>query len=154
MSNKYNDIGGWLWVIMIILIGSGFSEAIGLIKLFINLFNENIGNFFSSDDKMIRFRIYFNVIMILLLSINLSLVIFCLFDFFNRKKRFTKLFLSLIGFFIISEIVRVLLYEYYIDMVGISDYIIVNNIVNIGILGMLSGLYLNKGKRPIRTFIN
>ena len=74
--------------------------------------------------------------------------------FFKKKHNFPAVFLGVLGYFILMEVLRVYFLDYYMGLTGQDTNYIESGLLKTGIVAILAGLYLNKGKRPNQTFVN
>ncbi|SFB54050.1 DUF2569 family protein [Algoriphagus aquimarinus] len=146
-------IGGWLWVIMIMIIGSGLQILISLITTINQLLSDDWTSYFHTIDELLQTRIHIYTYLILSMIIGLGILVWSLATFFKRKKKFPPIFLGLLGYLILAEILRIYLLSHYADLTGQDLSNIENGLAKTGIIAIVTGLYLNKGKRPILTFV-
>lgn len=151
---KDKPIGGWLWVIMIVLIGSGLQILISIITTTKELILDDWNLYFQTTDELLQIRINIYFYLILTMTIGLMILIWSLVDFFKRKKRFTAIFLGLLGYFIVTEVLRIYFLDYYANLTDQDASNIESGLAKTGIIAIIAGLYLNKGKRPRQTFLN
>jgi hypothetical protein len=151
---KARPIGGWLWAIMVMLFASGLVTLVTLIRTAANLSPEEWFSYFSTSDKLVKQWILMHAYIIIVSLVALILIPLTLNSFFNRKKNFKDMFVGLLGFTFIAEIIRVALVMHYSSLANQPGLSPENNLIKIGIVLMIAGLYLNKGKRPLQTFKN
>lgn len=149
---KARPIGGWLWAIMFMLIVSGLATLVTLVQSLLMLIqNDYLSNFFVSDKLTKQWIIIYlfltisSVVILILIPITLNY-------FFKRKKYFKDMFIGLLGYSFFAEIIRVGMMLKYYSMAGEHLTSLDNNLLKIGVVLMITGLYLNKGKRPLQTF--
>jgi magnesium-transporting ATPase (P-type) len=147
-------IGGWLIVIMIVLIASGLRVVVDLITVIVELLDDNWTEYFQTPDKFLRIRVNIYLFLIISMAIGLCGVVWSLTNFFQRKKRFPAIFLSVLGYFIIIEVLRIYFLYYAANLVGQDAGNIDTGLAKTCVVTILAGLYLTKGKRPNQTFVN
>jgi magnesium-transporting ATPase (P-type) len=151
---KATPIGGWLWVVMIVIIASGLQILISIITITTELLADDWNLYVHSTDELLRTRINIYVYLILSMVIGLVITVWSLVNFFQRKKRFPAIFLGLLGYFILTEVLRIYFLNYYAVLSGQDASTMESGLAKTGIVAILAGLYLHKGKRPIQTFVN
>ncbi len=156
MTDKANGkpIGGWLSIIMIMLIATSLSVIIDIVSTIEELLADDWSLYFETTDHLLKTRINIYAFIIISLLIALGLLIWNLNIFFHRKKKFPAVFLGLLGYFILTEVLRLYFLDYY---AGLTDQGAVNfesTLAKTGVIAIIAGLYLNKGKRPKETFVN
>ncbi|PWJ32903.1 DUF2569 family protein [Sediminitomix flava] len=151
---KENSIGGWLWVIIIVLLASGLQTILGIVTTFNEMLADDWSLYFQSTDELLKTRIKIYIYLISYMTINLGLIILSLVYFFQKKKKFVTIFLSLLGFALLAEFFRVYFLSYYADLTAQDSTNLDSSFLKTGIVLIISGLYLNKGRRPLQTFIN
>ncbi len=147
-------IGGWLWVIMVVIIASGFQILISIVTTMNELLADDWSQYIVTDDELLRTRVNIYAYLIVSMTIGLGIVIWSLVNFFTRKKRFPAIFLGLLGYFILTEVLRIYFLDYYATLTDQDASNIQSGLAKTGIVAILAGLYLNKGKRPNQTFVN
>ncbi len=149
------SLGGWLWVIMIILILNGIAMIVYLSTTTNELLNDDWRAYFSTTDELLKLRLNIHCYLVLTMIGNLIIIIWALRNFFRKTKKFPAIFMTLIGYAMLTEVIRIYLIDYYAELANIDGTAwLESNLAKVGIIGILAGLYLNKGKRPIQTFVN
>ncbi|WP_215226692.1 DUF2569 family protein [Echinicola shivajiensis] len=148
------SIGGWLWVIMVILIASGLQVLISIVTTFSELLTDDWKLYYKATDELLQIRINIYAYLIVSMVIGLGILVWSLVLFFKRKKKFPAIFLGLLGYFILTEILRICFLDYYAGLTDQDASNIESGLAKTGIVAIIAGLYLNKGKRPIQTFVN
>ena len=147
-------IGGWLWVVMVVIMASGLQIFISIVTTTNELLADDWKQYFESVDELLRIRVNIYAFLILSMTIGLGILVWSLVNFFKRKKRFPAIFLGLLGYFILTEVLRIYFLDYYATLTDQDASNIESGLVKTGVVAILAGLYLNKGKRPIQTFVN
>jgi len=147
-------IGGWLWVIMVVIIASGLQILISIVTTTNELLADEWNQYFETVDELLRIRVNIYAFLIISMTIGLGILVWSLVNFFKRKKRFPAIFLGLLGYFILTEVLRIYFLDYYATLTDQDGSNIESGLVKTGIVAILAGLYLNKGKRPTQTFVN
>ncbi|MGD1890573.1 MAG: DUF2569 family protein [Cyclobacteriaceae bacterium] len=147
-------IGGWLWVIMVILIASGLQILISIATTINEVLADDWNLYFQTTDGLLRARINIYAYLIVSMTIGLGILIWSLMNFFKRKKKFPAIFLGLLGYFILTEILRIYFLDYYAGLTDQDASNIESGLAKTGVVAIIAGLYLNKGKRPNQTFVN
>lgn len=147
-------IGGWLWVIMVVIIASGLQILISIVTTTSELLADEWNQYFETVDELLRIRVNIYAFLIISMTIGLGILVWSLVNFFKRKKRFPAIFLGLLGYFILTEVLRIYFLDYYATLTDQNASNIESGLVKTGIVAILAGLYLNKGKRPAQTFVN
>lgn len=148
------QLGGWLWVIMIILIGSGLQILISLSITVNELLADDWDSYFLTIDELLQTRINIYSYLIISMIVGLGILVWSLVTFFKRKKKFPSIFLGLLGYLIVTEILRVYFLSHYAELTEQDASNIESGLAKTGIIAIVAGLYLNKGKRPNQTFVN
>jgi|GEM_PF-5311786 uncharacterized BrkB/YihY/UPF0761 family membrane protein len=153
---KVNEkpIGGWLWVIMVVIIASGLQILISIVTTINELIAEDWNQYFDTADELLRTRVHIYAYLIISMIIGLGILIWSLVNFFKRKKNFPAIFLGLLGYFILTEVLRIYFLDYYATLTDQDASNIESGLAKTGIVAIIAGLYLNKGKRPTQTFVN
>jgi len=154
-TSKMNGrpIGGWLWVIMIVIIANGIQVFISIITTLNELFADDWNQYFRTEDVLLLTRIKIYAFLIISMTIGLGILVWCLVSFFKRRKRFPAIFLGLLGYFILAEVLRIYFLDYYATLTDQDTSNIESGLTKTGIVTIIAGLYLNKGKRPTQTFV-
>ncbi|GAA5039264.1 hypothetical protein GCM10011506_38250 [Marivirga lumbricoides] len=147
-------IGGWLWVIMLMMIASALSMIIGIVTTTSELFSDDWSQYFQATDELLKVRVNIYGYLIISNIVGLVLLVWCLIVFFKKKHNFPAVFLGVLGYFILMEVLRVYFLDYYMGLTGQDTNYIESGLLKTGIVAILAGLYLNKGKRPNQTFVN
>ena len=147
-------LGGWLWVIMIMLVASCLQNAISVATTTSELLSDDWNNYFYPTDGLLRTRIHIYLYLIISMVIGIAIMIWCLWLFFKRMKKFPVIFLGLLGYLILIEILRIYLLDYYAALTDQDARNMDSGLLKTGLIAIIFGLYLNKGRRPIQTFVN
>jgi len=153
-KNYGKRIGGWLWVIMAMIIASGLQISISVITTISEFLSDDWIHYFQPTDELLRIRINIYLHLILSMIFGIAILIWSLVAFFKRKRKFPTIFLGLLGYLILTEILRIYLLDYYAGLSNQDASNIDSGLFKTGIIAIIAGLYLNKGKRPIQTFVN
>jgi len=140
---------------MVCLVASGLQILVYLTITTISFSEDDWQQYFSTSDAVLRLRL--NIYFFLLISMigELILIVWVLRNFFKRTSRFPAAFMTFIGLVILIEVIRILLFDYYAELANVDrNGFIDTNLYKTGIAGILTGLYLFKGKRPVQTFVN
>ena len=148
-------IGGLLYAFMIILIGTGLTALIEFYYIFNNLTVGADWSQYTGFSNTIM-NAWINIQFFLTISAIgiITLVIWALRNFFKKTKRFLSIFMTIIACAMLIEIVSVLMLNNYAKLTNQDSQSIVTNLLKIGIIGIISGLYLYKSKRSSQTFLN
>ncbi len=152
--NSGKPIGGWLWVIMVMIVASGLQILISVVSTISEFLSDDWIYYFQPTDELLRTRINIYLFLIISMIIGLGLIGWSLRSFFKRKKKFPAIFLGLLGFFILTEVLRIYFLDYYAGLTNQDASNIDSGLLKTGIIAIFAGLYLNKGKRPNQTFVN
>lgn len=147
-------IGGWLWVIMVIIIANTIQISVNIITTVSEFLSDDWRHYFQPTDELttIRINIYLYLIISMIVSFGISIWSFAL--FIKRKKKFTSVFLGLLGYFLLTEILRIYFLDYYAKITNQDSSKIETGIFKTVFVVIIVGIYLNKGKRPNQTFVN
>ena len=154
IESSGKPIGGWLWVIMVMLVASGLQILISVVTTISELLLDDWMSYFQSTDELLRTRINIYLYLIISMAIGIGILVLSLLSFFKRKKKFPAIFLGLLGYFIVTEILRIYFLDYYAGLTNQDVSNIDSGLLKTGIIAIIAGLYLNKGKRPNQTFVN
>ncbi|MBK0404798.1 DUF2569 family protein [Adhaeribacter sp. BT258] len=152
-QKKGKPITGWLWLVGISMIASLLTIIISLTTTITEFLQDDWQQYFQTTDNLLKIRISIYLYLIIAMVVSLIILIWTLKSFFQRRKAFINLFLGLIGYSILTEIIRILLLEYYAGLTGQDASTLESNLVKIIIVGSIAGIYLNKGKNPQQTFV-
>lgn len=147
-------IGGWLWVIMVVVMASGLQILISIVTTTNELLADDWNLYFQTTDELLRIRMNIYLFLIISMVIGLGILIWSLVNFFHRKKKFPAIFLGLLGYFILTEVLRIYFLDYYAGLTDQDASNIESGLAKTGVVAIIAGLYLNKGKRPNQTFVN
>lgn len=150
---KGKPIGGWLWVIMVILIGSAIQLIISILTTLNEFLAYDWQMFFHTNDNLLKIRIYIYAYLIISVVIGLGILVWSLIIFFQKKKKFPTVFIGLLGYFILTEVLRIYFLDYYANLTDQDASNIESSLAKTGIMAIITGLYLNKGRRPNQTFV-
>lgn len=154
IENTGKPIGGWLWVIMVMIVASGLQILISVVTTISELILDDWMYYFQPTDELLRTRINIYLYLIISMAIGIGILVWSLLSFFKRKKKFPAIFLGLLGYFIVTEILRIFFLDYYAGLTNQDASNIDSGLLKTGIIAIIAGLYLNKGKRPNQTFVN
>ena len=147
-------IGGWLWVIMVIVMASGLQLLISIVTTTNELLADDWNLYFQTTDELLQTRMNIYAFLIISMVIGLGILIWSLVNFFQRKKKFPTIFLGLLGYFILTEVLRIYFLDFYAGLTNQDASNIESGLAKTGVVAIIAGLYLNKGKRPNQTFVN
>jgi hypothetical protein len=151
---KGKPIGGWLWVLMVSIIASTLSIIIEVFTTTQQLLTDDWKLYFQHLDELLQARIHIYLYLILSMTIAVGLLIWALISFFKRQKIFPAIFLGVLGFLILTEVLRIFMLDYYAGLTEQDASNLETGLAKTGIIAIVAGLYLNKGKRPRQTFVN
>ncbi|WP_430300549.1 DUF2569 family protein [Rapidithrix thailandica] len=103
---KGKPIGGWLWVIMINIIASRLQILISIITTIEELLADDWNLYFQTTDERLPIRMNIYVYFILSMVIGLIITIWSLVSFFQRKRKFTSIFMGLLGYFLLTGVLN------------------------------------------------
>lgn len=154
--NKTNGkpIGGWLAVIMIMLIATCLQFLISIVTTVNELLADDWNLYFQTADELLKIRMNIYAYLIISMLIGLGLLVWNLVIFFQRKKKFPAIFLGLLGYIILTEVLRLYFLDYYAELTNQDAVSFESTLAKTGVIAIIAGLYLNKGKRPKETFVN
>jgi len=147
-------IGGWLWLLMVIIIASGLQMVISVIMTTTEFLEDNWKRYFQPTDNLLKLRIHIYFYLISSMIIGIGILVWSLFSFFKCKRKFPAIFLGLLGYLILTEVIRIYILIYYAGLTDQDASNMDSGLFKTGIIAIIAGLYLNKGKRPNRTFVN
>ncbi len=147
-------IGGWLWVIMVMLIANVIQISVNMVTAVTELLSDDWKHYFQQTDELTRIRINIYMYLIISMIIGFGLSVWSFVLFIKRKKRFPAIFLGLLGYFLLTEIIRIYFLDYYAKLTNQDSNKLETGIFKTVFIIIIVGLYLNKGKRPNQTFIN
>lgn len=153
-ENSGKLIGGWLWVIMVMIAASGLQILISVVTTISEFLSDDWMYYFKPTDELLRTRINIYLYLIISMAIGIGILIWSLLSFFKRQKKFPAIFLGLLGYFILTEILRIYYLDYYAGLTNQDASNIDSGLLKTGLIAIIAGLYLNKGKRPNQTFVN
>ena len=133
---------------------SGIQFVIHLVPVVDALLMDDWPEYFATADQLLKLRVNIYGYLILSMSGGLGIIILSLWHFFKRKKTFSAIFLGLIGYLMLTEIIRLYLLDHYASLTDQDTSSLESHLAKTAIVGIVAGLYLNKGKRPCQTFVN
>ncbi|XOV91129.1 MAG: DUF2569 family protein [Bacteroidota bacterium] len=148
------SLGGWLWVVMAILILNVLTNLLHLKTMFTGLLLEDWRSYFSTTDNLLKLRLYIYSSQILIIIGEVIINFSAIRNFFNKTKKFPAIFTVLVVYAIASEAHRIYFVYHYSMLSSIDPDWLDSNFIWIALVGVLVGLYLRFGKRPVQTFVN
>lgn len=109
--------------------------------------------FFHTTDDLLKIRINIYAYLIISMTIGLGILILSSIKFFQRKKKFPVVFIGFLGYIILTEVLRIYFLDYYANLTDQDASNIESSLAKTGVMTIIAGLYLNKGKRPNQTFV-
>ncbi|MCZ8214835.1 MAG: DUF2569 family protein, partial [Cyclobacteriaceae bacterium] len=143
-KNSGKPIGGWLWLILVMMVANGLQIVISLVTIVSQLLSDDWALYFQTTDELLKTRINIYFYLIISMAIGIGLVIWSILIFFQRKKNFPAIFLGLLGYFILTEILRIYFLDYYARLANQEFANTENSLFKMGIVAIIAGLYLNK----------
>jgi hypothetical protein len=146
-------ISGWLWLVGISVIASLITTGISLSTTIKEFLQDDWQQYLQTADNLLDLRISIYLYLMGAMVLSIGILVWALKSFFQRKKVFINIFLGFIGYSILTEVIRILLLEYYAKLTDQDATSLESNLAKVVIVGAIAGIYLNKGKNPQKTFV-
>jgi hypothetical protein len=92
IQNTGRPIGGWLWVIMLMILVSGLQIFITVVTTISELLLDDWRYYFQPTDELLRTRINLYLYLIISMAIGIAILVWSLFCFFNVKRNSLQFF--------------------------------------------------------------